>query len=544
MDPKLIEIMKATTPQINPVIGEGVAFHELKRVDEYVDQIFKLISADFPDSLTYVGYRRQTPLESTLHKMKTGTYDFAKSSVYLNEYSFRYISREGTESSIKVPLYLPYCAPGGIMYISGSRHVISPVLTDQVISLGQNSVFVGVIRGKVTFKQVPHTFICNGIAETVKVVWASAYNRSDRQKKDQTTTKAMASLAHYLFCKYGLFETFEKFAKITPVIGGREIDEEHYPSSEWVVCESTRLRPTTCLDRVYQATSLKVAIKKCDFNNMARNLVAGFFYVVDHFPDRMSVDDLSSKANWLVLLGIINVTGNRPHGYLLDEMKKHISSLDGYLDKPIELSLRDIGVNVRSFFELMGVIIENYNDWMLTDPGRAYSMYDKRVTVMQHLLFDVTKAIVYTLYDLQDPRKSATLRDVENVFKKNLKPGRIFKITKNHRELSALSYSGDNKALKFTSALVPQAKLQTGPTGRGHSGGSETQKLHSSVAEVGGYLNIPKAEPSGRSRINPLVHLSEKGVVMRNEDLRAMLDEVQVMISHQRVRSKGDVDEQ
>jgi len=530
MSPDLIALIDSDTPKINPLIAEGVAFHELKQVDSYIDQIFKLISADFPESLSYIGYRRCTPMEEYRHKTKSGVYDFARSDVYLNEYQFSYVEKNGVEHELKVPLYLPFCAIGGVMHISGSRHVISPVLTDQVISLGLNSVFVGVIRGKVTFKRISHTFVCNGVDEPVQVCWASAYNRSERQKKDSATTRALASLAHYLFCKYGLFEAFEKFAKITPIVGEREITHEVYPESEWVICESLKRAPSTCLGRLYTPTLIRIAIRKSDFNAMARNLVAGFFYVVDHFPDRMRVEDVSSRANWLVLLGEINVTGNRPTGYLLDEMKKHIASLDGYLDKPIELSLRDIGIHVKNFFELMAVIIDRYNDWMLTDPDRAYSMYDKRVTVLPHLMFDVTKAIVYTLYDLQDPRKSATFRDVEAVFKRHLKPGRIYKITKNHRELSALSYSGDNMALKFTSILIPQAKLQTGPSGKGHAGGGESQKLHASVAEVGGYLNIPKAEPSGRSRINPLVRLNEKGVVVRNPELVELLDSVQAMI--------------
>jgi len=57
-----------------------------------------------------------------------------------------------------------------------------------------------------------------------------------------------------------------------------------------------------------------------------------------------------------------------------------------------------------------------------------------------------------------------------------------------------------------------------------------SKRLHVSVAEVGGYSNLPKSEPSGRSRLNPCVRIDDKGVVIRNPERIEMLDSIQEMI--------------
>jgi hypothetical protein len=97
--------------------------------------------------------------------------------------------------------------------------------------------------------------------------------------------------------------------------------------------------------------------------------------------------------------------------------------------------------------------------------------------------------------------------------------------------LSTTSSPGDNKAFKLTAILIPQSSSHKGAGGKDRGVINDPSKrLHVSVAEIGGYSNLPKSEPSGRARLNPCVWLTDKYVVMRNEYLRPLLDKVQQMI--------------
>jgi hypothetical protein len=104
-------------------------------------------------------------------------------------------------------------------------------------------------------------------------------------------------------------------------------------------------------------------------------------------------------------------------------------------------------------------------------------------------------------------------------------------MTKNHGEVSTISSPGDNKAFKITSILVPQSgSSRLGSRKDRAVINDPSKRLHVSVAEVGGYANLPKSEPSGRSRINPHLQVDVKGVVMRNPTHAALLDGIQEQI--------------
>jgi hypothetical protein len=97
--------------------------------------------------------------------------------------------------------------------------------------------------------------------------------------------------------------------------------------------------------------------------------------------------------------------------------------------------------------------------------------------------------------------------------------------------VSTISTPGDNKATKITSMLVPQSASNRQSQRKDRAVLNDPSKrLHVSVAEVGGYSNLPKSEPSGRSRINPHVRIDPKGVVLRKPEYVEMLDQIQELI--------------
>lgn len=529
MDPNLATLVDQDTPKFNPAIANGLACLHMREVEEYVDHVFTLAAKGFPPELEYCGYARCTPLEEfkerTRRRENKSTFDISESHLYMVRYFFKFRG----EPLKDVYLYLPYVGPGGTITLSGSLFTISPVLADRVISVGTENIFVRLLRGKVTFKRLMHQIVIDELRDPVQVVYGLIYNKR-KQAKIKPTVKAESTLAHYLFAKYGVRETFRRYGKTEIVIGERDINRNNYPSEDWVICHSTQAKPRTAGRFHYQATELRVAIKRSEFTPLVKALVGGFFYVVDHFPTRLPLDYIDDPRAWMIVLGHLLKSSNYNEGILYTEMQDHINSLDEYIDRPVAVKLKDIGIQVEDFYDLMDVVLQKYSEWILEASDKINSMYEKELSVMYFVMLEITEAIFRFYFKIKAAStKTLNVKGVESILKTHLRMGLIFSITREHGEVSASSYSGDNKVLKFTSILVPQSDSSKLKKRNSRAAmGDPTKRIHVSVAEVGGYSNIPKSAPDGHSRINVFVGTDEKNVVKRNPELVEFLDAIQV----------------
>lgn len=539
MDPQVAALMDLDTPKLNPLLAEGLAAGHMQRVEEYVDQVFTLTAKGFPPGLEYHGYKRCTPQEEfrerTRRRDNRQVFDIAESHIYMVSYHFKYMGKDLPEMF----LYLPYVGDAGTIKLGGSLFTISPVLADRVISVGISNVFIRLLRGKVTFMRTPHQIYADDKRETVQITHGLIYNKNDRQKRFETTIKINSVLPHYLFCKYGVKETFKKYGNTDIVIGGPEITPESHPASDWVICESmydkmrhAGVKPKALSRAIYDPTVIRVAVRRNDFTPLVRQLVGGFYYVVDHFPDRLTLEHIEATSFWKIMLGNILISGRVNAGILFTDMDEHINSLDEYIDIPVAVNLRDIGIHINDFYDLMVVVMEKFSDWTLEAGDNINSLYNKELSILYYVMYEITSAIFKLYFKLKaGANKIMNEKEVINIFRTHLRTGLIFSIRKMHGEITASSYSGDNKALKFTSVLVPQQDTNRLKSRKGRTGIEDpTRRLHVSVAEVGGYSNIPKSEPSGRSRLNLFLKVDHKNVVQRDPKLVPLLDQVEQML--------------
>jgi hypothetical protein len=516
----------------------------MKLTEKYVDDIIVSVSKSFPEGLVYNGCKRCTPREEFAEKTKkNGTrreFDVAKSDIYMMKYYFSY---KGEMIDPPRHLYLPYVSEGGCITMSASRFNISPILTDKTISVDTSSIFIRLTKDRLTFKQVAQHFLIDSKQHTVKVVWSLIYHRNPKMKLTAATTNAKSTLMHYLFCKYGFTKTFEMFGGCKPIVGGTEINTDTYPPDEWSICTSNaQIRQKSMKRGYYEPSTIRVAVRKSDLTPMVRSMLGGFFYTVDNFPDRILPEHVDKQNLWMILMGHIIFSGSIGEGKLYLDIADHIGSLDEYLDNLIIPKLKDVGVDVENIYQLFSVIIERFNDWMLEETDKVGSMWDKELSILYYILEAINHAIVKMSYKLTASAKTAALRvsagkkeltikDISAVIKSTLKPGLIFSITKNHGEVSTISNPGDNKAFKVTSMLIPQtgSKRSSGRKDRAIMN-DPTQRLHVSIAEVGGYSNLPKSDPSGRNRVGPFCEFDSKGVIIRNPKYKELLDSIQKLI--------------
>jgi hypothetical protein len=546
MDAELARLIAQETPDLNPDLANGLAVKHIPDVEPYIDSIFRALQKGFPDGFSYVTSTRCGPQGDfdELTKKKNGSkryYDVATSQLFMTMLVFKYRGEE-----IRRPLQLPYVEDAGVIYLGGSRFVISPVLSDRVMSVDLNSIFIRFNRGKVTFERSPQYFRANDVQETVDVVHGKIYNRPTKQTGTaKPTVKGNTTLVHYLFCKFGVHETFERFAGTVPVFGDAETVNHHtHPQDQWVICESSGIKPRGVGDKIWVPSPIRLAVRRDQYTATMKNYIAGLYYILDHFPRRVELNQFTDEkfrnhtGRWRVLMGYLIFGGNIMEGHLHDNVTDHIGSLDEYVDEIMRVKFREIKVPVEDIYQFFGILIERFNQWLLDGADKINSLYDKELGVLYYVMEDVTIMINTFYFKLiasakskREMGKDLKKDDIVDLMNKFLRPGKIYSVTKMHQEVSTTSCSGDNKAFKITSMMVPQAKTSR-RAGRSDSGAmtDPAKILHTSVAEIGGYANMPKSDPSGHSRINLYAQIDRFGVVLQNPELVSILKPTEEMI--------------
>lgn len=541
MDTALFSYIDKQFPRFNEKVCRGFAVSEMEQIETYVDRIIRCAEESFPKGFRYKGYERCTPHEEynivTAKRHNKQCYELARSDVYMVKYHFEFTNSEGIIEEIKPrAIYLPFTRDCGRITILGSDFQISPTLADKAISIGIDNLFIPLYRDKLIFKRLVHSFMVDGVRQNSYVIWSSIYHTSKRNTKNVPTQRKTidveATNMHYLFCKYGFTRTFVEFGNADVRVGQDDINEKNYPPSEWRICSSmyhgTALRPKGVRNKAYKTSPVRLAIRHEHYNATTESMIAGFFYIVDHFPERMFPEYIDNTHQWMVLMGHVYISEHESVGKLANSIEAHIESLDDYVDVLSMEELRKEGIHVTDIYELFMFVIENFSTLITMGNASVSSMYDKRLKVLRYVAFDIIKAVFNTTFALKKhSKKQLTKKEVLDILNKEFKQELIMGINRGHSEVSSISSPGDNMIFKITSNIV----LQTSSTGGARSKKSSivepSKFLDASIAEVGSFTNLPKSEPTGRNRINPYVQTSDDGSIVRKEHLRELIDKTQ-----------------
>lgn len=505
MNRLMAKLFSLHTPPVNEHVMEGLAVLYMKKREDYVDRVFRSASKSFPAGLTYDSYEVCSPeeefLEATKVKNNKRIHDLAVSYLYLVKYKFSF---EGVALPDRY-IYLPFVDEAGIMMLGGSSYHITPVLSDKVISPGFDFIFVRLLRDKIIFKRAQHTLIIDNIRETTHVIWSAIYRKPRDNKKVPATTKAMTCIPHYLFAKLGFTETFQRYAGYVPIVGEGDINPQNYPPDQWIICETAGVAPKTHLGNFYQATPIKLAIPRDKWTQAMKALVVGFYYTVDHFPERFRPDYLDNKPLWMILLGHIVFSGLYGENKLFTSIEEHFTSLDSYVDSIIVEKLKESKHEVNDFYDLLGLILGNFNNLVLQNEHSPLSMFGKSLETLYYVMYDIVAGLFRVNFRLGKlaSKKRLTLKDVVETFNKNMKPGAAFGLSSGKIITESVSYSGDHKYPKITSKITEQ-ESQPG-SARGKSKRvvvGEDKHVDVSMAEAGSLLFISKSNPASTNRGN------------------------------------------
>lgn len=538
MDKRLLDGACKYMPEINPVIATGVAKEQIKGVEAFVDQILRAAANDFPEGLVYEGYKRCTPQDefnaATRVRDNKQLFELARSDFYMMTYLFSFQGKP----LFPRHLYLPYIRDGGLLYVRGKMFSVSPVLADRLFSVTANDMFIQLTRKRLTFERTSHRMIVNGESELVNVVWSWVHVKAAAKNKSKKSNRIIFStMAHYIFAKFGFIQAMKQFTGADVIVGTDEITQHSHPKSEWIIFSSVGVCPTALPSYSYTSTKLRVAVRKDQYSSDVRNLIGTFFYVVDHFPHRFDVESIDDPYIWKVVLGHIIYEAGTSEGLMVNEIQDHLNSIEEYIDAIVIKQFEAAGHTFNTIHGMFMYVIQYLSQPSATDGSYESSMYDKRLTTLRYLMYDIIAEINQLMFDLRNitkKRKELDETQINNIFNMRLRPDLITRITRhsNHPEVVPASVSNDNMFFGVTAVMVSQEKTSTQGGSKGKMNLKDPSKhLHASVAEVASYNNLPKADPTGRSRINPCLKLTPDFTVVRDPKHKGLLDSVQRLIS-------------
>lgn len=523
-------------PKFNPIIAEGVAVREMNKILPALDRVLTSVSKRFPSGFKYEGLSKCNPFqeytETIRPKYGKPVYDLARSDVYMIEVRFSW-----QEEMLKpFYLYVPYCGQAGTMHLRGPMYTVSPVMSDSCISVSDNSIFIPFLCDRITFSRMTH-FVYRSDRSKVatEVPWSPIHSYAAR---DSRKAGAKSTLGHYLFCRYGVTETFKRFAKANVVIGNDLINSDNFPDDEWFIFSSLGVPPMktnsssgTSWSDEYFANPTRIAMRRSEYNMTAESLIGSFFYVADYFPDRVTAQYADSVELWKVLMGHVIFKKEENEGKLMNDTDTHLDSLDHYVDEIVQESLIAAGIFVNDIYELFGYVIEHIVDYVIhTDTS---NMYQKRLRVLDYILLDYTKAFFHMSYKLTgNTKKALTVESIMKTLGKYLRRNIVMDLTRDHGEVNVVSCPSDSTIFKFTSKVVPQSDA-TGRSRRRNSRPNLSDRskfAHVSIAELCSFVFLSKADPSGRTSLNAHAPLNEDLTFGRHADLKPMLDRVQEQI--------------
>jgi hypothetical protein len=417
----------------------------------------------------------------------------------------------------------------------GSRFDVSPVISDRAISVNEDSIFIPLNRDRLTFFRHLYSFnVQNKGPMSAWVPYINLHHGGGKRSGLLSTVKpimdAKTSNAHYLFCKYGVHATFAMCgAEI--VAGHEEINPANYSPDEWVICESTGFKPRSLRSKTYIPNRMRIAVRVGQFTLRIRSVMAAFFYIVDHFPERVGIADLHGDSLMRVLLGHLIFASNESEGKLKNNVDTHMGSIDRYVDGMVLSWLKEANIFVNNIYDLFLNIIDTFTERVATSNNSMASMYGKRLVILRYALFDITSSINSMLYMLQKKsKKPLTSTDVNSILNKYLNPRLAIRMNRGHAEVSSVSSSTDNIATRISLSAVLQSRTSANGARSKTASFGANLVMHSSIIDVCQYNNLPKSEPTGRERLNPFLDLTMDYVTMPSEQYRGLLEEIQETI--------------
>lgn len=390
------------TPRLSKELN-GTVKQEFETIPYFLENVFRNSMKMLQDGIPFefIGVAPVTPKEEIKHNTTTRyVHDIAESYLYMVKYIYKF----GGKDIIEKPLYVPFAERGNITKLSGTKYVVSQVVSDRSISPSNNGIFLKLMISKLNFVTVMKAIVKNG----QKYVVSLLHSKLLLLNIDDKLGKPITPIYIYLLTKYGL-STYGKNIVFTK----EDVDESVL--EKYDVYESTGIKPRGHLVSVYKPHNYKLIVKK-GHNDEA--LISNLLYVMDMFPD--NVEDMvqaygnikKEKEFFTMVLARLLYKDSYSMIRMLYDTKQHLLSLEGYLDAITAKNLNYIGIQAENFYKLMEYLLFNYSDLIVNFKDYHNNLNNKYLDVLSYITYPIyyTKNKVLLRINTRGP--SITLKEV------------------------------------------------------------------------------------------------------------------------------------
>ena len=528
-----------TMPVFNKDILDGIAYTQLFDPKAYIDTCIRTAELSFPEEVEFVdskvcspveAYRVMSDLKSRIDK--SIVVDMAPSDVFMVKYQFRAKGQD----LIPRYMFLPSFKKGNLIEIAGKTFMAMTVLTDPGFSVTSDYVFLRVTRAPMTFERAIHSVIKNGETLNSYMVnanlhWKGGANDRSRESDTIRVGAVASTLAHYLFCKHGVEETFKRYANTyVKVIHNKDVTEEDKLTYDVYTTRGVAPRALKSrLDYAQLASPLAILVPKEAASELVEDLIVSMWYILDHFTDLDDPQEIYSDYQWKIWLGYVLWGDQLGHPKLVENIESHLKSLDDYIDNQTRQELmEEEEVMIEDIYHLFAHVIQNMNTMINERESNVANMYNKRLKSIQYVLRDIVEKIFKCVFDLNSTRRRKhEIGDYNQSFGKFITISTIMGLRNTSAKpfMSSVSTPGDNMYYRGTSRLIMQSK--TGARNPGSSSAvnvsDPANHVHASWMEAGNYSILPGSFPLGKATLNPTTKLDKSYTIKPKEHLKELI---------------------
>lgn len=534
-------------PKINPIIGEGVAYHQMTDLHLIIHNQMSMLlrkdrEPDLPFGFDYIGFEMLTPeeeyIERSNRKNKQSNRPGSASSGFqylpTDTYYVRFLFQNG-DSVIKRNVQIPFPRRGGIFQITGTKNAISAVMKTRGVSVTPKGFFVSFDSNQVNFESKPRSFLVNGTSRPFSLPISNDLH----QFKKSGTQAFNPPIVGWLFAKFGVLETFSRFVDY-PVTFLEYNDPSiaELDTNEWAICKPA-IRA-----RTERFCSIVVVVKKKDLTRLGEIFIGTLFYIGAFHGNRINLEVLDSTTLWRILLGY-SIHGEKEyndpkHLMMID---KHLTeTVEKYLDPIFKAQLLQEDLEFETVYDFFFYIIEMYTSKGKTAKSPLSNVWGRYLTCAEYVLVGMRHSIRRCMWDLKTAAKDLTSgktgtvvskRRVENIINRKISADILTMITVGHGEISPMQVTTDNMLIGVTSRSIDEtdAKKTAGSSKKVVDLNNPTKHIHASWLEVGSVANLPKASPFGLTILNPRLEMNQFGRIEPIKANQKVLSSVQQDLS-------------
>lgn len=527
----LSNYIKNNTPKFNKELVEGFVFNRINKAINYIDNFIKYsCNSKTNTHLRYLGYKEVSPrdeIKFLFNKTSKVIHDIAENDIYLVKFMFQY----GDEENIREHFfYLPYLNKGNIIHLSGNKFLVMPVLSDKVVSIGEKIIFINILTAKYSFTRSYFGIIVNDNYRRVPIINTELYK--NQVKKLEDTTKANTTVMHYMLANYGYTKTMQMLLGFVP----KPVYDSN--NSKKMIFKTTGNVPNGYIrnKQLYQPTNIKFIVDEKDYTEEVLYCIGNMFYILDNFPDSITIDELDNTSMWRRLLGEIIHSGNHGLAYLNEKISAHFNDLNSNFDTVTINKLKDIDIDTTNLMELLVVIFRNFNNWIMNVETRSLyynKTYEVESFVLSHLTSRITRIVLdINKEELRVDGQKLDSKIIDKIFKKYFVTRAIFSLKKEKQYVTSIEYSGDHLYFKNTSMVVQQESDFIN-INNPDVNTSERKKIVASMATVGSILGLSKKNPTPLIRANPYVNVDFKtGTILPHPDYNDIIENTDKLLAN------------